>query len=521
MKIRVRFAPSPTGFLHIGSLRTALYNFLFTKKNKGKFILRIEDTDVKRKVPGAIENLMKTLQVMGLNWDEGPFICLRSVKIKNKKSKIRNKKEFIIGQKGRYGPYFQSQRLNLYRNLAQKLVNNGYAYYCFCSKKDLEKMRQEQIVKKMPPMYDERCRKLSKKEVEEKIKQKIPYVIRLRVPEEGSVKFHDLIRGEMGFDFKNIDDQILLKSDGYPTYHLAVVVDDHFMRITHIIRGEEWLPSVPKHLLIYQAFGWQPPKFAHLPLILNPDHSKLSKRESDVAVEDYLNQGYLPEAILNFVSFLGWNPGDNREIFSLKELIKEFSLEKIQKAGAIFNREKLDWMNGYYIRKMKIGELTKKCLPYLIQNGLIKSKIFNFQIYKTGEIVNFNWLKKIVTLEQERMKKLSDLPKLANFFFQDKLEYNPQTLLWEKTTKEEAVNNLNLIKDKLKKLSDKTFKRANIQALLDKLAKEQGTGQIFWPFRVALSGKEASPPPSEISEILGKQKTIKRVKEAVNLLKQI
>jgi len=501
--VRVRFAPSPTGYLHIGGLRTALYNFLFARKYKGKFILRIEDTDVKRRVAGAIENLIKTLKIVGLNYDEGPF--LTKLKIK---------------QKGKYGPYLQSERLPIYQKFAQKLVNQGHAYYCFCSEKILAEMRQEQIMRKLPPMYDKRCRKLTEDEVKEKIKNKTPFVIRLKVPEEGIIKFKDLIHGEIEFDLKNVDDQVLLKSDGYPTYHLAVVVDDYLMKVTHVIRGEEWLPSVPKHLLLYQFFGWQPPKFAHLPLILNPDRSKLSKRHGDVTVEEYLAKGYLPEALLNFIALLGWNPGDNREIFPLKDLIKEFSLEKIQKAGAIFNLEKLDWMNGYYIRNKKVSELTKLCLPYLIQAGLIKSSNSNsrFLISKTKDVVNFDWLKKIVALEQERIKKLSDLAQLTDFFFIEKLDYQPKILLWKKMKKEETIDNLNLIKNKLEKLSLKSFKKETIHNLLTELAEEKGAGQIFWPFRVAISGKEASPPPAEIAEILGKEKTIQRINMAIDKL---
>jgi len=513
--VRVRFAPSPTGFLHIGSLRTALYNFLFARKNKGKFILRIEDTDIKREIPGAVENLIRILNLVGLKYNEGPFLF-----------EATEKKPARIIQKGKYGPYLQSQRLYIYQNFAQKLVDHDKAYYCFCSAETLEKMRQEQMAKKLPPMYDERCRKLNKSEIDKKIRERTPYVIRLKVPEQGIIKFKDLIRDEVEFDFKNIDDQILLKSDGYPTYHLAVVVDDHLMKITHIIRGEEWLPSIPKHLLLYQALGWQPPKFAHLPLLLNPDRSKLSKRLGDVAVEEYLAKGYLPEAILNFVALLGWNPGTDQEIFSLKQLIKEFSLKKIQKAGAIFNRQKLDWMNGYYIRKMKIDKLTKKCIPYLIQVGLIQFLISKqiskskFQISETKEIITPDWLKKIVGLEQERIKKLSDLAELADFFFKDKLDYDPQILAWKKMNKEDIINNLSLIKNKLEKLPEKLFKKEKIQDLLNELAKKQESGQIFWPFRVALSGKKASPPPSEIAEILGKKKTIKRTEEAIGLLNQ-
>jgi glutamyl-tRNA synthetase len=508
--IRVRFAPSPTGFLHIGGLRTALYNFLFAKKYKGKFILRIEDTDIKRKVEGATENLIQILQKFNLNWDEGVYLTLKKGKIE-------------IKQKGKYGPYIQSQRLEIYQKFAKKLVEKHLAYYCFCSKEDLEKMRKEQRAKKLPPMYDGRCRKLTKSEIKKRLLKGLPHVIRLKVPDEGSIEFNDLIRGKIKFDFKNIDDQVLLKSDGYPTYHLAVVVDDHLMRITHVIRGEEWLPSVPKHLLIYKAFNWKIPEFAHLPLILNPDRSKLSKRKSDVAVESYLEKGYLPEAILNFVALLGWNPDTDQEIFSLEELIKEFSLEKVQRSGAVFNLEKLDWMNGYYIRKMKIDELAVRCIPYLIQSGLIKSlkskaKIPRFQIRKTKEIIDLDWLKKIVALEQIRMKKLTDLKELANFFFEEKLDYDPKILFWKGMEKDKVINILNLVKQKLKELPKEMFKREKIFDLLKELAKDYGTGEVFWPFRVALSGKTASPPPNEIAEILGKEKTLKRIEEAIKLL---
>lgn len=527
--VRVRFAPSPTGFLHIGGLRTCLYNYLFAKKNKGKLILRIEDTDRERYVEGAVENLIRVLEAIGLEYDEGPILRCKLI---NKKCKIG---EEILEDKGKYGPYIQSRRLHIYQNLAQKLVDDGYAYYCFCTPEELEKMRQEQIAKKLPPCYDERCRKLTEKEVALRLRSSRPssgqvgasYVIRLKVPEQGILKIKDLIRGEVEFDLSTVDDQILLKSDGWPTYHLANVIDDHLMGITHVIRGEEWLPSLPKHLLIYQAFGWKPPQFAHLPLLLNPDRSKLSKRQGDIAVEDYLAKGYLPDALLNFIALLGWNPDTNQEIFSLKELIKQFSLEKIQKAGAIFNREKLDWMNGYYIRKMTINKLTEKCIPYLIQNSLIEifsqksNKVQNcqFRIIETNEIVNFKWLKKIIALEQERLKRLDEIGERTKYFFVNQLEYDPLILIWQKMSKKDVSNNLNFIKQVLEKLSKNKFTTKNIQNALNFLAKKYGTGEIFWPFRVALTGLKASPPPAEIAEILGKEKTLQRIEEAINKLR--
>ena len=305
--IRTRFAPSPTGFLHVGGLRTALYCYLFAKKNNGKFILRIEDTDQSRKVDGAMENLIDTLKWAGINFDEGPTVG------------------------GDFGPYIQSERLNIYHEHAQKLVDEDKAYFCFCSPERLDEVRKKQIELKIPPQYDRLCRELPKEIIEQKKSNGEKFVVRMKVPLIGETTFVDLIRGNVTIANKVLDDQVLLKSDGFPTYHLAVVVDDHFMKISHVIRGEEWLPSTPKHILLYKYFGWELPHFAHLPLLLNPDKSKLSKRQGDVAVEDYKAKGYLKEAIVNFISLLGWNPGDNREIFSLEELKMNFHLNELEK----------------------------------------------------------------------------------------------------------------------------------------------------------------------------------------------
>ncbi len=477
-KIRVRFAPSPTGYLHVGGLRTYLYNWLYAKKNKGKIILRIEDTDRQRLVEGATENLIKTLKQIGLPWDEGPFI--------------------------------QSQRVGNYRNLAQKLVEQGHAYYCFCSPEELDEMKNKQIADKQAPQYDRRCRNLTQAEALEYLRAGKPHVIRLKVPEQGIIKFHDLIRGEIQFDLKNIDDQILLKSDDWPTYHLANVIDDHFMKITQVIRGEEWLPSTPKHILIYQAFGWDIPEFAHLPLLLNPDHSKLSKRQGDVAVEDYLGQGYLPETLINFLALLGWNLGNDQEIFSLKQLIKIFSLKKIQKAGAIFDRKKLDWLNGYYLRKLPLNKLTKICRPYLIESGLIKEKEYSFKK-----------IKQIVKLEQERLKKAEEIKDLTKFFFQKELEYDARLLAWKETTLEQTGVNLRKIKEELQNISSNFFNAKKIIKKLNNLAKERGNGEIFWSLRVSLSGEKMSPPPEQIAEIFGKEETLKRIEQAIKKLRKI
>lgn len=512
--IRVRFAPSPTGFLHIGSLRACFYNWLFAKKNKGKLILRIEDTDRSRLVPESIPDLLLTLKKCGLDWDEGPFLQFS-----------KNKKDFIIKQKGNYGPYIQSQRLHIYQQFAQKLVDLNKAYYCFCSKERLEKIRQQAIKNKKPPKYDGHCRNLSPSYVKAQLKAHRPYVIRLKVPQKGQIKFKDIIRKDISFNLKDLDDQILLKSDGWPTFHLSSVVDDHLMKISHIIRGEEWLSSVPKHLLIYQALGWKPPQMAHLPLLLNANGSKLSKRQGDTAVEDYLAKGYLKEAILNFIALLGWNPKGDKEIFTLEELISHFSLEKLGKSGAIFNKEKLNWLNGYYIRKMNLTDLTKRCIPYLISKGLIsplksetKIEKAKFRIKENGEIVDFDFLKKIVQLEQERLERLEEIGEKSHFFFEQP-SYNPNLLFWKDMKKAELENNLKMIKEAINKIPINQFKKNKLEEIIIPLSNKQGRGEILWPLRVALTGEKGSPPPLDIAAILGKQKTLSRIEKAIQYLK--
>ncbi len=527
--IRVRFAPSPTGYLHIGSLRTFLFNYLFARHSKGTMILRIEDTDQKRLVPGALENLIKILGQMGLDWDEGPFLRLRSVKIKNQKSKIKNE-EFVIEQKGKFGPYLQSQRSDIYKNFAQKLIDEDKAYYCFCSETELEQMRQEQTAKKLPPMYDERCRHLSKNEITKKTQNNQPYVIRLKIPEQGIVKINDLIRGEIQFNYRDIDDPVLLKSDGLPTYHLASVIDDHLMKITHVFRAEEWVSSLPKNIFLYQALSWTPPQFVHLPLVLNPDRSKLSKRQGDVAVEDYLAKGYLPEVLINFIALLGWSAqgpsgrsGDPRkeEIFSLPQLIKEFSIAKLQKAGAAFNIDKLDWLNGLYIRQLDNKTLTALCLPYLINDGFVQQNGNQLIIKEAGETISMNWLGKIIKLEQERLKKLNEIGDKTRFFFTNQLDYEAGILIWKKSNPMKTKENLQMIYDELKNLFSQKFTAQIIQAILNRLGQDRGVGDIFWPFRVALTGVESSPPPAEIAEIMGLEKTLERIKVALDKLSQM
>ena len=361
-KIRVRFAPSPTGFLHIGSLRMIMLDYLFVRKEKGIFILRIEDTDQERFVKGATESLLKTLKTLNIDFDEGP--------------------------------YYQSKRLEIYKKYTDQLIKDGKAYFCFCTEERLEKMREEQISRKQAPMYDQHCRNLDQKTIDENLKNKIPYTIRLKVPAGETIKFNDLLHGEIQFNSDLVDDQILMKSDGFPTYHLASTIDDHLMEISHVIRGEEWLSSTPKHILIYQYLGWEPPIFIHPSLMLSKDGGKLSKRKGDVAVEDFLENGYLPEALINFIGLIILSvPDKSNEILDIKELIKMFDWDKVHKNPAILDTDKLDWINGQYIRKMPAKELLKLCLPYFPKKIDLNEKD----------------LEKIIVLEKERMTKLSEI----------------------------------------------------------------------------------------------------------------
>ncbi|HNX01867.1 MAG TPA: glutamate--tRNA ligase [Candidatus Cloacimonadota bacterium] len=344
-KVRVRFAPSPTGYLHLGSLRTALYDFVYARKTGGDFILRIEDTDQTRLVEDSVDNLITSLKVLGIDYDEGPH------------------------KDGGFGPYFQSQRLPLYMKHALELIEKGHAYYCFCSKETLDEMRKEQTGTHHNMKYDGRCSRLSKEEINRRLANGEPHVIRMKVPENRSFVFDDVIRGRVEIESELVDDQVIIKSDGFPTYHLAAVVDDHYMEITHVIRGEEWLSSTPKHIFLHESLGWTPPQWVHLPLLLGTDRSKMSKRQGDVAVESYLEKGYVKEAIINFVALLGWHPAGDKEIFSLEEMIQEFDFEHVNKAGAIFDVTKLDWMNGQYIRTLPLEYIAELSERYFIAKG--------------------------------------------------------------------------------------------------------------------------------------------------------
>lgn len=465
-KVKVRFAPSPTGFMHIGSVRTALYDYLLAKQHKGDFYLRIEDTDQERLVPESVNDIKEALKWYGLNWDGKIMV--------------------------------QSERLAKYQEAIETLLAEGKAYYCFCSKPRLEKLRKDQEAKKTATGYDRHCRYLSEEEREKAMKSGDNYVVRLKVPEEGKIKFKDIVRGEVEFDLSTIPDPIILKSDGFPTYHLANIIDDHEMGITHVIRGEEWLSSAPIHLLLYEAFGWDKPEFAHLPMILAKDKSKLSKRHGAMSALEYRDLGYLPEAVLNYLALLGWNPGDDREVFTLKELIKEFDIHKIHKAGAVFDQEKLDWLNGYYIRQLKPAELLKLTLPYL----KTKDKAL---------------AEKAILSVQERMKKLTEVNELTDYYF--KLpDYDKSLLLWKKQKLGELKEILPEIKQNLAKLSEKSWKKAEIEAILAQIVENRGitNGEVFWPFRALLSGLERSSGPGELAEILDKKEVLIRLDKAID-----
>jgi glutamyl-tRNA synthetase len=492
-KPRVRFAPSPTGYLHVGGLRTALYNYLFARSHGGTYALRIEDTDRTRFVPGAKESLVQILDELGLNADEGVHM-----------------KEGQLEEAGGAGPYEQSQRLAIYKKYAEELLENGHAYYCFCTPERLTALREEQQKNKQAPKYDKHCLALAKEEVEKKKTASEQFVIRLNVQTGNEVTFEDLVRGKVTFNTREVDDQVLMKSDGFPTYHLANVVDDHLMNITHVIRGEEWLPSTPKHILLYQAFGWTTPLFGHLPLLLNPDKTKLSKRQGDVAVEDYLKKGYLKEALLNFVALLGWNPGkgSTQEIFSLTELVEQFSFSHIHKGGAVFDHKKLDWMNSEYIKKLSLDELY---------NRMVDGEFFDRDFIKAAPAVcqTEDFLRRVLVVEQERLATLAGFGTENPFFFTQEVSYDKALLRWKENSDEETSAALTKAHEVLSEISDDDFtSRQRLQEILLAAAGDK-RGDFLWPLRVALTGAQRSPSPSDVAFILGKEASLGRITAAL------
>lgn len=480
--VRVRFAPSPTGYLHIGGLRTALYNYLFAKKNNGSFILRIEDTDRTRYVQGAIENLISKLYWSGLSIDEG--VCLENGK---------------ISEKGDYGPYIQSLRVEkeIYQKYAQELIEKGYAYYCFCSKERLDNIKAQQKADGKIPRYDGLCRGVSIQQAKERIKNGEKYVIRLKLPANRDIVFEDLIKGKITINTNDMDDQVLIKEDGFPTYHFAVVIDDHLMKITHIVRGDEWISSTPKHVFMYEAFGWDMPTFVHLPTVLNKNGKKLSKRNDDVSVEDFKEKGYLPQALINYLALVGWSPESNKEILSIEEMIEEFSFERVSKSGGVFDVDKLDWVNAQYIRKTETTELSKLVKPYLVKAGFIKEDIDEKRLLLITETF------------KESISRLSQIVEQSRFLFED-VEVEKDAIEMRNVAHIEILKEK--IREELENIDEMTQETS--KTFMKKIQKASGFKgkDLYMPVRALLTGRVHGPELSNILEILGKEEILKRLK---------
>ncbi len=515
-EIRVRFAPSPTGFLHIGSARIALFNFLFSRKKKGSFILRIEDTDKERSKTKYEEDIMRSLKWLSLSWDEGVI-------------------DEEGREKGNFGPYRQSKRGEIYKKYINHLLEKNLAYHCFCSKEDLEKQKEEQRKRKEPPQYKGRCFRLSERKKEKMIKEGKDFVIRLRLPENEVVEFEDAIRGKVSFNTKDIGgDFVIAKKDFSPLYNFACAIDDMQMRITHIIRGEDHISNTPKQILIKNALGAPACTYAHLPLTLGEDKSKLSKRHGAASLCEYKEKGYLPEALLNFITLLGWHPGGEKEIFSLEEIVNKFSLKDCQKSGAVFDIKKLDFINGQYIRKKDTDEIVRMCIPHLVKEGFLRPSFdeeryppaYGGQIPKIGyyalkreKEMSYGEIYKIVSLYKERMKNLSQIGELADYFFKEDISYEEELLFWKEGKKKETIKNLEKVLEIFSNI--KKWEKEEIEKeILEEANKEKDRGKMLWPLRVALSGKRASAGPFDIAATLGSETVKKRLKRAINVLKE-
>lgn len=466
IQVRTRMAPSPTGEYHIGHIRTILYNWAFAKKHNGKFIIRIEDTDRARYVEGAVDRILDVISSYGLSWDEGPKVG------------------------GPHEPYLQSQRLDIYKNYVQELLEKKSAYYCFCTEERLSKMREEQKAKgTISTKYDRFCLRLSESEVAKKLEAKTPFVIRMKVPDNETITFDDLVSGKISVSSSDIDDQVLIKSDGFPTYHFAVVVDDHLMKITHVMRGNDWIPSTPKHILLYKSFEWEMPKFAHIPNLkeLGAD-KKLSKRFGAVSAKEFLDEGYLPEALLNFLMFLGWNPGTAKELYTLEEFIKDFSIEKIHKTDLVsFDRNKLLWMNGEYIKRLTDEEFAKRIKPFAYPD------------------VGHETLLKLAPLTKDRIKKLSEFRALTDFIFEMK---EPLRVTAHYSRHISAATIV------LSNIND--WNKESVDNALSEAVSQKGfeTGDFFMDLRGTIAGSKVTPPINDSILIIGKEETLRRLKKA-------
>lgn len=482
--VRLRYAPSPTGEPHLGNIRTALFNWLYARSNNGDFIIRVEDTDQARKVTGSTESTLDALRWLGIDWDEGPDIG------------------------GSYGPYFQSERLNIYQHIVNKLLSDEHAYYCYCSSERLDNMRKEQVRNHMPPGYDRYCRYLTTKEVSTHIRDNPKPVVRFKMSESGIITLSDLIRGKVTWKSELLDDFVILKSDSFPTYHLASVIDDHEMKISHVLRAEEWLPSTPKHIQLYRALNYELPVFGHLPMILGEDKSKLSKRHGAVSILEYRDQGFLPEAVINFLCLLGWSLDDQTEIMSRQTLIKNFSANRVTKSGAIFNPEKLLWMNGMYIRSLETNDLLKILLNF-------------WESHKPEDIpdqLDQTYLLQIIPLIKERFKTLTEAASLMTYFFEEQLDYKKPDLIQKGAEARKTESVLSSVLSNLNSLE--TFKSTYLEDSLRTLAEylSMKPRDFFGLLRFVITGKPNTPPLFDTMETLGRARCIKRISYAIDLL---
>ena len=484
-EVRVRFAPSPTGYLHIGGARTALFNWLFARKMGGKLVLRIEDTDIERLKEDSVSQIITSLKWLGIDWDEGPE------------------------KGGDYGPYYQSERLDIYRKYCEQLVEEGKAYYCFCTVEELAKEREKQAAAKLSPRYVGTCRDIPVEEAKARAAAGESYTVRLKNPTEGSITFHDLIHGDITYGMDQFDDFVIMKSNGIPTYNFAVVVDDHLMGMTHVLRAEEHLSNTPKQLLVYRAFGWEPPQFGHMSMILAPDRSKLSKRHGATSVEEFRGQGYLSEAIVNYLTLLGWGPGDEREIFSNEETVKLFELEQMSHKAAIYDTKKLIWMNGQYLSELPLEKILPEVKPFFVKDGLVDEAWF---------ANNEEYFAKLVDCVRVRVKTLQEVADASTYFFKDVDAYDEKGV-----AKHFKPENIPVMEACIAAIeADDVYDLASTEAAYNKIAAESGLalGKVIHPTRLALTGRTVSPGMFDVMVLLGKERTIERLKKAIEFIKK-
>lgn len=486
--VRLRYAPSPTGFQHIGGFRTALFSWLYARHCAGRFILRIEDTDTARTVAGTVDDLIEGMNWLGMDIDEGP----------------------VVG--GPYGPYYQTQRRALYQQYAHQLITSGHAYRCYCTPERLDQMRKDQEAQKLPPRYDRHCRYLSDEERASNEAAGLKSVVRFTMPLEGETVVHDSLHGDIVFKNSDIDDTVLLKSDGLPTYHLAHIVDDHLMGITHVLRGEEWISSAPRHIQIYHALGWEVPLIYHVPNILGKDKKKMSKRRNAPSWRDFQQQGYLPEAVFNFLALLGWSYDDKTELFTREELIKAFTLDRIGISAGIYDPDKLLWMNGVYIRQLPLEELVRRALPYMerpeADGGLPDS---------VSRPLDTEYTSRVLHLEHERLKTLGEAAHVVSFFYTDDVTYETRLLIQKGMDAAQTHNALVHARNVLTRLEQEQWQHTLIEPPMRELAAELGLkpGQLFGSIRVAISGRTATPPLFQMMEVLGRESTMARIEQAI------